>query len=899
MLKKFLNQRYAQKGEPHTHTRIPDQALNIKGGAFDIGEDLEKFYELYCTHIFKEKKEEYLTEKQLEQGAILIDLDFRFATDTERVHTEDDVINIINLYLKIINDLVDVRENASFPIYVFEKPNVNQLADKTKDGIHIVIGLSMEREVQIELRERVLKEIKNICPNINKHLINKWENVVDSGIAKATVNWQLFGSRKPNHEAYELVKHYFVELDDDKEWSIEQDDMSSFDIIKNFPKLCARYPDHLHFNKKETLIDYFNEIKTKNKKRKIKIKEEVNEVIVEQTQDQTETDDDEETLIVAIINNISVKYLTEYSDWIKIVWAMRKVGLDKEFAIKISKKAPNYSDEMFDNIWNSKKCDTVGIGTLKWYSRKSDEYKHFEIIAQFDNFPECLKESTDRVMARLIVDLTEDDIIYQMNEVYVWYNNRWIFDDKGHIVKKVAEHSLIIYFHQLNDMYSKKMIASEPESEEYNSWFNKMKIVKSLILKIHTVSCMRNYYEAVLEELSGSEVVIEFDMKPYLFSFNNKCFDLESKQWIEPSKYDYILTKTGNDYVEPTKEQREKIKILMEQIFPDPEIRKCYMSVLFQGMVGQTTEKFILANGRGRNGKGMTNELFMSLIGNYGYDLNISVLTEKIKGGSNPEIANMHKKRFCIATEPSDSVSINNGTVKKITGGNSMNARMNYSNRTETVLTCTLLMELNTMLNIDGKIGEAEVARFMDIPFVAYYSDDPKEYTNPELNHVYKKDTSLKTPTFKEDHRCALFHYIVEYGGIDEIYQPEIIRERTKAYLTSKDELSNWFFDKYEKDEEGKSVLKVKDIYNLYKEGDLYSNMNKKAKRMMNEKKFKLDLQGHMNFRMFYKERYKKDEKEYRNILLGFRLRQDDDEDKCKVPYPSDEDEEMEEEPEC
>ena len=635
----------------------------------------------------------------------------------------------------------------------------------------------------------------------------------------------------------------------------------------------------------------FNEKKPKDNKLKIKVKE---------TEDQTETvKDDEETLIVAIINNISDKYLTEYSDWIKIVWAMRKVGLNKEFAIKISKKAPNYSDEGFDRVWNSKKCDTVGIGTLKWYSRKSDEFKHFEIIAQFDNFPECLKESTDRVMARLIVDLTEDDIIYQKNEVYVWYNNRWIFDDKGHIVKKVAEHSLIIYFHQLNDMYSKKMIASEPESEEYNSWFGKMKIVKSLITKIHTVSCMRNYYEAVLEELSGSEVVIEFDMKPYLFSFNNKCYDLESKEWVEPSKYDYILTKTGNDYIEPTEEQKEKVKTLMEQVFPDPEIRKCYMSVLFQGMVGQHTEKFVIANGRGRNGKGMTNELFMSLIGNYGYDMNISILTEKLKGGSNPEIANMHKKRFGIATEPSDSTSINNGTVKKITGGNSMNARMNYSNRTETVLTCTIVMECNTMLNIDGKVGEAEVGRFMDIPFVAYYSDDPKEYENSQLEHVYKKDTSLKTPTFKEDHRCALFHYIVEYGGIDEIYQPDIIRKRTKAYLTSKDEFSNWFFDKYEKDEDGKSVLKVKDIYNLYKEGDVYCNMNKKAKRMMNEKKFKLDLQGHMNFRMFYKERYKKDDKEIRNILLGFRVRQDDDDDKCKVPYPSDEEEELEEEPEC
>jgi len=185
------------------------------------------------------------------------------------------------------------------------------------------------------------------------------------------------------------------------------------------------------------------------------------------------------------------------------------------------------------------------------------------------------------------------------------------------------------------------------------------------------------------------------------------------------------------------------------------------------------------------------------------------------------------------------------------------------------------------------------LGRFMDIPFVAYYSDDPKEYNNPELNHVYKKDTNLKTPTFKEDHRCALFHYIIEYGNIDEIYQPEIIRQRTKDYLDDSDELSNWFFDKYMKSDDMKDIIKVKDVYNLYKEGDVYSNMNKKAKRMMNEKNFKEMIQGHMNFRMYFKKRFVLNNKESRNILIGYKLKpSDDDEPNCLL-------EEMEEEPEC
>ena len=71
----------------------------------------------------------------------------------------------------------------------------------------------------------------------------------------------------------------------------------------------------------------------------------------------------------------------------------------------------------------------------------------------------------------------------------------------------------------------------------------------------------------------------------------------------EVLKEDYITQNTHYDYVEPTKEQIELIDKLYKQIFPDPEIRKCWLSIQFMGMTGIREEKFILANGCGRNGK--------------------------------------------------------------------------------------------------------------------------------------------------------------------------------------------------------------------------------------------------------------------------------------------------------
>jgi hypothetical protein len=39
---------------------------------------------------------------------------------------------------------------------VFEKPNVKALDDKTKDGIHIIIGVQLSRPLQQYLRKQVI-----------------------------------------------------------------------------------------------------------------------------------------------------------------------------------------------------------------------------------------------------------------------------------------------------------------------------------------------------------------------------------------------------------------------------------------------------------------------------------------------------------------------------------------------------------------------------------------------------------------------------------------------------------------------------------------------------------------------------------------------------------------------
>ena len=192
------------KNTPITHTRIGNKDLNIYGGSFSIHSDnLSEFFDLYYDAIFIKSMSEYLTEKQ--SGlCIAVDFDFHYAGETcERQHSAEDIENIVDMYLNELKSVLFIQDSTKFNVFVFEKPNVNRLADKTKDGIHMLINVQMEHTLQEILRENVLKTIGEV---IKLPLIIPFEQVLDEGITKGITNWQLYGSRKPDHEAF-FFKH--------------------------------------------------------------------------------------------------------------------------------------------------------------------------------------------------------------------------------------------------------------------------------------------------------------------------------------------------------------------------------------------------------------------------------------------------------------------------------------------------------------------------------------------------------------------------------------------------------------------------------------------------------------------------------------------------------------------
>ena len=209
----------------------------------------------------------------------------------------------------------------------------------------------------------------------------------------------------------------------------------------------------------------------------------------------------------------------------------------------------------------------------------------------------------------------QGDIVYQDQTLYIYYEERWILDITENITKQVFYDVMSKHFNnQIEECY--KQSAFDKAKEEFK-----------LTKQIQQMHPLKQYVEAIKTQLTScNHELIQFDTKTNYLPFNNKCYDLDNDSWVKEKKDDYILTRTGYDYTKLTQEQLDKIEELIEQILPDPEVRKSYMSVMFSGSTGEETEKFVMANGGGRNGKGFINELLMALLGHFGMDGHVGLL---------------------------------------------------------------------------------------------------------------------------------------------------------------------------------------------------------------------------------------------------------------------------------
>lgn len=481
----------------------------------------------------------------------------------------------------------------------------------------------------------------------------------------------------------------------------------------------------------------------------------------------------------------------------------------------------------------------------------------------------------DASVSYYIRDVYGDDYKLCDDYIYSWNGERWSKDPNNNSLYILINEKVYPKLLDSIDKYFNSDSLNDTEAEQKNNLLKQISKLRQSRTKDGIIKEVR----VLIEDKD-----IKFDTNPDLIAFKNGVYDLLNNIFRKGEKTDYITLFIPYDWRESTEEEKERLHNFINRVMPVQVERDFFLKGLSSSICGRVLENLLILSGNGRNGKDtLISYLLMETLGKSFMDYsNNTLITGKNSTGVNQEKANLDRKRCIVFNEPDGDTPLRCNTIKEITGGKNLNARGLYSKICECLLNSTTLLLCNKIPLLD-KPDEAMSLRLFVIPFRSMFRTKEFIDTLPVgTEHVYEVNSYYKEDSFLKDNRLAFFNLLLEYyqlfkkDGYILKNPPQSILELSKAYMTDSDNFYNWFNDKYEKTDNYNDVVKMKDLYAMFRCSDLYMNMNRNEKRAMNKKRLSDDIQNNQNLKLFYRNRIKINGTEYNQCLIGFKLIEDD-----------------------
>jgi len=549
----------------------------------------------------------------------------------------------------------------------------------------------------------------------------------------------------------------------------------------------------------------------------------------------------------------------EYQCWVSVGMALKN-SFDDEQGIDLfdyfsskGTKYEGYEKTKYKYMTFVRQNNENGftIATIYYYAIEDNKPKFVEIM----NKNTLELGQTD--MCRFLHLIAGNRFVYKViGGVYVLYcynGKYWERDDV--IFKKVVSN-------ELHDFLKTILINVYWNTREFSQIKSKLDKLKSIEYKDKLLKTYKEY---------GVNNDIKFDSKWHLLGFNNMVYDLDGTEMRNYKYEDYVSITTGYDWREPTDEELQTMTKLIELVMPIEAEREAYLQILSTALSGKCLEKFIIFNGSGGNGKGMIDDILLLALGEYAMIGNNGILFETSKTGSNPEKANLHKKRLVIFREPPEKNRFENSIIKELTGGGSFSARGLYEGICEKELNLTLIVECNKRPLFKEEPTDADARRIIDVLFRSSFVSDSSLLD--DTSFIYKANTHFKTKEFQEQHKFALIKILMntyeKYKHMaGELILPPSVIERGARYLELSCNIVQWFRDNYE--ETGTTeFVSVKNAYELFTGSDFMNSLSRQERAKYTKKYFVEYIQNNIFFRKYYADRYNA----IRTVIKGWRLK--------------------------
>jgi phage/plasmid-associated DNA primase len=588
----------------------------------------------------------------------------------------------------------------------------------------------------------------------------------------------------------------------------------------------------------------------------------------------------------------------DWEFWTHLMWCLSNMSMDYDIdllplAHKISGESKKYDKKFTKITYNqSRRKDgehRLAIGSLiewcKEFNPKGVKLWQVNInknrLLQFmdeetyNNIQFILSsyDFTDGDGAELFCEIHENKLIYsQANEQMYYFNGVYwenITDDE--------------IYNKMESIYQKlNRLAQHLFKKERLVFLKKIQKFRSYCSRKSIFGCIK------------SNTIIKndlFDKKENLLGFTNGTYELDNGLFREAKRDDYLTKIIPYDFAECEAKDIEFVENHFKEVLPDPEIRDLFFITTATGLRGRVLQHFIIWTGVGANSKGVSAKIVRTALGDdLYYKGNNCVLTQEVKGDLCVGISAMNDKRLVLYEEPSDKKKIITNMMKELTGGDTMAYRGLYSGNMKTNMRATHIMMCNDRPLLD-KVDQAVNRRLIMIPFDSQFvkQDVLKDLPEGAKNVFIGKD-GIEDKEFLEYVKLPFLHILLRYyqvfknNGYQIINIPQRCKDMVKEYLQESDDFTAWFNDVFELTNDDKDFLKMSDVYTMYKNSELYQNLDKKTRRLKGSKKAIIsDIQKNPTLRMYFRERYDRridgQDVSIKNCIIRHKVKIEDDDE--------------------
>jgi P4 family phage/plasmid primase-like protien len=844
----FIGAHFLNKEDPRAPTNT-----RISGGKFYIpDEEYPTFLSMYYRDIVSKGSDEFLTEKQRDTGGpIVVDFDFRYSYDvTTKQYTDKHIASMVSLYLDTLKTIFQFTDKITFPIYIFEKPSVNRLDDKkiTKDGIHMIIGIQSDRTTQLVLRERVMSKIEEEWGDLP--LTNTWEDVFDKGISAGSVNWQLYGSKKPNHDKYVLTRVYEMEYDtNDGEFMEQRINIKKFDWNRDFAKLSVRYSDHPHFFFKADFIAVHDRLKssepTKNARvRQVgngaiqvnilnaKCKEDIDSAITEFLEKLNPTD---YVLREAyeLVMILSKDYYGEgsYLKWMKVGWALCNVSKRLFIAwVAFSAKSPTFEYDSIPDLYekwaNFDTNSSQGLTkrSIMYWAREADPaaFKRVHESGVDFHLNQSIKNISmfgvnkndknigcgDTDIAKILYMMYKDQYACAALKADKWYrfsSHRWVEDECGTSLRKHISEELRTLYKSKCDEISSSLCEKDKVTDEKEKMLEGLSNkVLEIVVKLSQTTHKDHILKEAREQFYDTEVnfLDLLDSNPYLMCFKNGVLDIKNKVFRPGRAEDYLEKCTNINYKKLDRVRDAKIiaevNDFIEKLFPIKKLRDYMWQHFASILVGvNLNQKLHMYIGGGENGKSVLTDLFSQCLGSYYAIVPITLISQprQKQGTASPDIVALKGLRMAVMQEPSKDDKINDGAMKELSSCvEPIKGRNLNSNPITFVPQCKIVVCSNNFMKVNSQ-DHGTWRRIAVADFVSLFTDKP-DTSDTERPYQYKRNETLKEqfPAWREVFMAMLVEIVLETQG--RVDPCKLVDDSSLKYKEREDHIAEFIRDK-------------------------------------------------------------------------------------------------------